>query len=78
MMKSKEYDKTMNIILKIYTFVIPLVIPKRFLASQVSKLDVPYIIYFPLNLSKLRPRSQSSPAIQSRIRSIPSGNILQD
>ncbi len=54
----------------------PLVIPKKFLTSQLSKLDVPYITYFPLNLSKLSPRSQSSPAIQSRTRSIPSGVIL--
>ncbi len=61
----------------IHTLAIPLAIPNKFFASQLSKLDVPYITYFPLNLSKPRPRSQSSPAIQSRTRSTPSGAILK-
>ncbi len=59
------------------TFVIPFARPNRFLTSQLSKLDVPYIIYLPLNLSKARPRSQSSPAIQSSTRSTPSGATLK-
>lgn len=56
----------------------PFVKPKRFFASQVSTLDVPYMMYFPLNFNKARPRSQSSPPIQSKTRSTPSGAILQD
>ena len=60
----------------LHTFVIPLVKPKKFLASHVSTLDVPYITYLPLNFNRLRPRSQSSPAIQSKIRSTPSGANL--
>ena len=75
-MRRRKIEKKINEVNNELTLVMPLVMPKRFFTSQLSTLDVPYITYLPLNFRTLKPRSQSSPAIQSRIRSTPSGEIL--